>query len=133
MRRRADGTGAPQPLVKSPFAFAQASETHDGKWLLARRSFLEAGSGDIYGIREGDSTLMPLVTGPASEIEPTVSPDGRWLAYASNESGHAGGVRAAVPRRGVGAVAGVGRRRAGSDVVAQRKGAVLPEHRRTRS
>ena len=30
---------------------------------------------------------MPLVTGPASEIEPAVSPDGRWLAYASNESG----------------------------------------------
>ena len=27
------------------------------------------------------------MTGPAAEIEPTVSPDGRWLAYASNESG----------------------------------------------
>ena len=87
MRRRADGTGAAQLLVKSPFAFAQASETRDGKWVLARRSFAEAGSGDIYGIRAGDSTLTPLVTGPAAEIEPTVSPDGRWLAYASNESG----------------------------------------------
>jgi hypothetical protein len=87
MRRRADGTGAAQLLVKSPFAFAQASETHDGKWVLARRSFLEAGAGDIYGIRAGDSTLTPLVTGPATEIEPVVSPDGRWLAYTSNESG----------------------------------------------
>ena len=87
MRRRADGTGAAQVLVKSPFAFAQASETRDGKWVLARRSFVEAGSGDIYGVRAGDSTLTPLVTGPATEIEPTVSPDGRWLAYASNESG----------------------------------------------
>jgi eukaryotic-like serine/threonine-protein kinase len=87
MRRRADGTGAAQLLVKSPFAFAQASETRDGKWILARRSFLEAGSGDIYGIRAGDSTLTPLVTGPATEIEPMVSPDGRWLVYTSNESG----------------------------------------------
>ena len=87
MRRRADGTGVAQVLVKSPFAFAQASETHDGKWILARRSFLEAGSGDIYGVRAGDSTLTPLVTGPATEIEPVVSPDGRWLAYASVESG----------------------------------------------
>ena len=87
MRRRADGTGAPELLLKSPFAFAQAIETQDGKWILARRSFLEAGAGDIYAVREGDSTLVPLVTGPASEVSPTVSPDGRWLAYMSNESG----------------------------------------------
>jgi eukaryotic-like serine/threonine-protein kinase len=87
MMRRADGTGTAQTLSRSPFAFAQVIETHDGKWVLSRRSFFEAGSGDIYGIRKGDSTLVPLVTGPASEIDPTVSPDGRWLAYASNESG----------------------------------------------
>ncbi|HET7240821.1 MAG TPA: hypothetical protein VFI77_06660, partial [Gemmatimonadales bacterium] len=87
MRRRADGTGTAQMLVKSSFAFAHASETRDGKWLLPRRSFAETGSGDIYGVRLGDTTLVPLVTGPAAEIEPAVSPDGRWLAYASNESG----------------------------------------------
>jgi Tol biopolymer transport system component len=87
MMRRADGTGTAQTLVRSPFAFAQVIETHDGKWILGRRSFFEAGAGDIYGVRKGDSTLVPLVTGPASEIDPAVSPDGRWLAYASNESG----------------------------------------------
>ncbi len=87
MVRRADGTGAAQTLVRSPFLFAQAFETHDGKWILARRSFFEEGSGDIYGIRKGDSTLVPLVTGPATEAEPAVSPDGRWLAYTSLESG----------------------------------------------
>ena len=87
MRRRADGTGKAETLVRSPFAFAHAVETRDGKWLLPRRSFLEAGAGDIYGVRAGDSTLVPLVTGPATEVEPTVSPDGRWLAYASSESG----------------------------------------------
>ena len=53
MRRRADGTGKAETLVHSPFAFAHVAETRDGKWLLARRSFLEAGAGDIYGIREG--------------------------------------------------------------------------------
>jgi hypothetical protein len=87
MMRRADGTGTAQTLARSPFSFAHVSETHDGKWILARRSFFEAGSGDIYGVRKGDSTLVPLVTGPAAEVDPTVSPDGRWLAYASNESG----------------------------------------------
>jgi hypothetical protein len=30
---------------------------------------------------------VPLVTGPAAEAEPAVSPDGRWLAYTSLESG----------------------------------------------
>jgi eukaryotic-like serine/threonine-protein kinase len=89
MMRRADGTGTARTLVNSPFAFAHTFETRDGSWLLARRSVAEAGSGDIYGVRAGDSTLVPLVTGPASEIEPAVSPDGRWLAYASNESGAA--------------------------------------------
>jgi serine/threonine-protein kinase len=87
MMRRADGTGTAQTLTRSPFSFAHINETHDGKWILARRSFFEAGSGDIYGVRKGDSTLVPLVTGPAAEIDPMVSPDGRWLTYASNESG----------------------------------------------
>jgi eukaryotic-like serine/threonine-protein kinase len=87
MMRRADGTGSPQTLMRSPFLFAQVVETHDGKWVLARRSFFEAGAGDIYGVRKGDSTLVPLVTGPAAEVHPTVSLDGRWLAYTSNESG----------------------------------------------
>ncbi len=85
--RRADGTGTARALLHSTFTFGQTFQTHDGKWVIARRSFFEQGKGDIYGAREGDSTLVPLVTGPASEIHPAVSPDGRWLAYASDESG----------------------------------------------
>ena len=30
---------------------------------------------------------MPLVVSPAKEFFPALSPDGRWLAYSSNESG----------------------------------------------
>ncbi|HET7468653.1 MAG TPA: protein kinase [Gemmatimonadales bacterium] len=87
MRRRADGTGTAELLTKSPFAWAQALSTPDGRWILARRSVAEAGNGDIYGIRVGDSTVVPLVTGPATEAEPAVSPDGRWMAYTTTESG----------------------------------------------
>ena len=128
MRRRADGTGAAQVLVKSPFAFAQASETQDGKWMLARRSFLEAGSGDIYGsARRFDADAAGDGAGHRDRAGGVAR---RALARLHLERvGAAGGVRAAVPRRGVGAVAGVGRRRARPDVVAQRQGAVLPEHR----
>jgi eukaryotic-like serine/threonine-protein kinase len=89
MMRRADGTGTARTLLQSSFTFGQTFQTRDGKWVIARRSFFEPGKGDIFGIREGDSTLVPLVTGPASEVHPAVSPDGRWLAYASDESGTA--------------------------------------------
>ncbi len=84
---RADGTGPPQVLLPSRYAFGQASESPDGRWLLLRRSLNEAGGGDIYGVKTGDTTLVPLLTTPARETAPDLSPDGRWLAYSSDESG----------------------------------------------
>jgi Tol biopolymer transport system component len=43
---------------------------------------------DIYiGRLDGDTTLVPFATSSADEVAPRFSPDGRWLAYASNESG----------------------------------------------
>ena len=38
-------------------------------------------------MKTGDTTLVPLLTTGAREMSPRVSPDGRWLAYSSNESG----------------------------------------------
>ena len=35
----------------------------------------------------GDTTLVPLVASPATELFPALSPDRRWLAYVSDESG----------------------------------------------
>jgi hypothetical protein len=35
----------------------------------------------------GDTTPLPLVASDFTELHPAVSPDGRWLAYASDESG----------------------------------------------
>jgi eukaryotic-like serine/threonine-protein kinase len=87
MMTRADGTGAPQGVLRSQFQFAQAVPTADGKWLVLRRSFAEPGGGDLYGLKTGDTTLVPLLTTGAREMSPSVSPDGRWLAYVSNESG----------------------------------------------
>jgi Tol biopolymer transport system component len=67
--------------------FAQGFQTRDGRWLVLRRSFAEPGGGDIYAARMGDTTLVPLLTTSAREMSPAVSPDGRWLAYVSDESG----------------------------------------------
>ena len=47
----------------------------------------ESGS-DIYILRtRGDHTPQPLVRTKFSEGSPKFSPDGKWIAYASNESG----------------------------------------------
>jgi Tol biopolymer transport system component len=85
---RADGTGTPRLLLHQAATFAQAFETRDGKWLVLRRSISEPGNGDIFAVRTGDTTLVPLLTTPARELSPSVSPDGRWLAYSSDESGN---------------------------------------------
>ena len=88
MMTRADGTGSPRVLLRSSaMTFAQVLQTRDGQWLVLRRSFAESGAGDLYAVRTGDTTLVPLLTSPAREMSPSVSPDGHLLAYVSNESG----------------------------------------------
>lgn len=46
------------------------------------------GNGDLFLFRIGsDSVPTPLMPSPALERTPSISPDGHWLAYASDESG----------------------------------------------
>ena len=42
---------------------------------------------DIVQFRMGDSTVKPVMSSPADEADAALSPDGKWLAYASNVSG----------------------------------------------
>ena len=59
-------------------------------------AFLPDGSGLLYSIGTQDLGMVsigaapaeaPIIAGAANEHNPIVSPDGRWLAYQSNESG----------------------------------------------
>jgi eukaryotic-like serine/threonine-protein kinase len=62
--------------------------SRDRKWLVFRTNRQAPGAGDILGIRPGiDTAPVPLVATKFSEVAPALSPDGRWLAYASRESG----------------------------------------------
>ena len=83
--RRADGVGEATLLVPKNHGFGQVIQSPDGQWLILRAD--SAGSGDIVGVRKGDTTLVPLVRSPAREGVPSLSPDGKWLAYSSDESG----------------------------------------------
>jgi serine/threonine-protein kinase len=85
---RADGTGVAR-LVKSSLTddFGQVVASRDGRWIVLRTAPVGAGSADILGLQGTDTTPVPLVATPAAELFPALSPDGRFLAYASDESG----------------------------------------------
>ncbi len=85
--RKANGTGGARMLIESKLDFGQIVPSRDGRWLITRTPGNSAGNGDIYAFRAGDTTLNTLVASQATELFPALSPDGRWLAYASNESG----------------------------------------------
>jgi serine/threonine-protein kinase len=86
--RTADGTGSDRLLARLDRQTQEIAWTHDGKWLLLRTDNGNAGAGDIVGVRtSGDTTPVPLVHSPFTELHPAPSPDGHWLAYTSNESG----------------------------------------------
>jgi Tol biopolymer transport system component len=62
--------------------------TRDGRSLIVR-TVGGAGSRDIWLVPHDSARPMPLLRSPADEVAPALSPDGRWLAYVSNESGRA--------------------------------------------
>jgi Tol biopolymer transport system component/tRNA A-37 threonylcarbamoyl transferase component Bud32 len=84
LAHRADGTGTGRSLLSSTLDFGQIAPSRDGRWLVLRTA---SGNNEILGLKAGDTTLVPLVVSPATELYPALSPDGRWLAYASTESG----------------------------------------------
>jgi len=87
-KKRADGSTPPELLWKVPgVAVAEAFISNDGQWLVYRQNTAQSGR-DIYAVRPGrDSTAIPLLTDAFSETGAALSPDGKWLAYTSNESG----------------------------------------------
>jgi len=61
--------------------------TPDGREVIFARHNKDSGW-DLYAARvEGDHKTRPLVVSPFNQKEASVSPDGKWLAYMSDESG----------------------------------------------
>ncbi|HJR17417.1 MAG TPA: protein kinase [Gemmatimonadales bacterium] len=87
-KRRADGSTAAELVWRVPgHQIAEALLSGNGQWLIYRMAQAD-GNRDIYGLRPGRDTVpTPLLTGPFMEQGAALSPDGRWLAYMSNESG----------------------------------------------
>ncbi len=85
-KKHADGSGAAERLIGSDKSLAEALWSHDGQWLVVRTTLP---SRDIQGFRPGvDTALTPIVASSKfDERAPTLSPDGKWIAYQSDETG----------------------------------------------
>ena len=85
--KRADGSGDAELVVDHPTRLLAGGRwSSDGEWIVLRTS--PEPTRDILGIRPGvDSVPVALVASDFEETSPVLSPDGRFLAYASNESG----------------------------------------------
>ena len=80
----ADGTGAAERLTESRYIQRPSAVLADGSGVL----FLE--TADILLLTlAGDRRVLPVVQTPRDEGNAEISPDGRWLAYDSNDSGPA--------------------------------------------
>jgi serine/threonine-protein kinase len=84
----ADGGGQARPLVRLDRLIQEGEWSRDGRWILVRTDNGQAGAGDILAApASGDGAPVPVAASPYTELHPALSPDGRWLAYTSNESG----------------------------------------------
>jgi Tol biopolymer transport system component len=84
--QRADGSGGLERLTTSEYNNFPASWSPDGK-LLAFVEVHPTTGFDIWVLQLNDRKAKPFLQTPFNESVPRFSPDGRWLAYISNESG----------------------------------------------
>ena len=91
LQRRADGTSSPEAILDPTGDVEEVVETRDTAEMIVRLT-MPGGGRQIFLFRRavgtGDSALTPLLAAPGyDQKSPALSPDNRWLAYTSNESG----------------------------------------------
>jgi serine/threonine-protein kinase len=91
-RLAADGTGTPEQLTQGPAGHIPYAVTLDGTGLIfGEQKLMAAGLSNPMDIMllplVGERNPQPLIQTPFREGNAEISPDGRYLAYQSNESG----------------------------------------------
>jgi Tol biopolymer transport system component len=85
--RSADGSGKPERLASSGFQESPGTWTPDGTTLLFMQQSAANGY-DLWTLSvNGERQPRPYLQTASNEQYPDLSPDGRWLAYASDQSG----------------------------------------------
>jgi Tol biopolymer transport system component len=87
-QRPSNGVGQSALLLQSRFAKYPTDWVPDGRRIVYHTFQRETGS-DIWLMAPDGSDATPLVQTAFDEVQGQVSPDGRWLAYTSLETGQA--------------------------------------------
>lgn len=86
-RIAADGSGVPETLLVRQNSTWEAQFTADGRRMAFRETHPQT-SRDIWvAPTDSPQAATPLLRTPFNERSIALSPDGRWLAYVSNETG----------------------------------------------
>jgi eukaryotic-like serine/threonine-protein kinase len=85
--KAANGTSAEEVINEPGSVIGPRSWSPDGRFLVSAVSDPTTGS-DVWSVPlAGDRKPMPLLTSRFQERNPQLSPDGKWLAYSSDETG----------------------------------------------
>jgi serine/threonine-protein kinase len=83
-----DGTGVPERLTMSSHSQTPQFWSRHQETLLFLDTDLSTSGQDIWWVPLAvDRTPRPFLRSPFRKAGPALSPDGRWIAYSSNESG----------------------------------------------
>jgi hypothetical protein len=85
--KASNGAGEEAPLFRSVEPKEPNDWSRDGRFLLYSAQNPKTGNDLMVLPLNGDHNPIPLVHTPFSEIHGSFSPDTRWFAYVSNESG----------------------------------------------
>ncbi len=86
--KRVDGVDEAELLIEHDHAAWPRSWSADGNSLAFYELNPAAGAGrDVFAWSFREEDKIPVVTSPANERSPIFSPDARWIAYTSDESG----------------------------------------------
>jgi len=86
-RRSADGSGEPELIASMANPIREVSFSPDGRSAILRVDTPRMQRQLWIVNLEGDRTPRPLLVSQFDALAARVSPNGRWLAYTSNESG----------------------------------------------
>jgi serine/threonine-protein kinase len=87
-RKRADGASEEELVFAGEGGMWEASWTPDGRSAVVRQNAPQGGSRDLWlWTMDPEPAGRPLLDTDANERSPAVSADGRYYAYASDESG----------------------------------------------